>query len=415
MWLPHATPDEIKQFWQNLTTTKPGDYPLLPLLMSRWMELAPEDALTATAGTRYEAMPWAAWGKVNPELAVQEAKRRNSGYLARVLEGAAKVQPEFVRRLLDQNPGMFDLSMRTTLAKGMESDSWQSSLQFWFHWQKLESWARDDPEKSWEWALQNSSKVRGSYDDPWLGVVGPMLETDPAKVDAAIAKLPDGRVKSEIITAKAKALASSDPAAALAMLDAAEAGEPRQHLLMAIGPVLLEKDPDRSLKIFRELAASSMQQVTLLGPGEMMKSEPHWVKSQYDEWVFPLLQRDPAAVMDGLPDQVTRDIIEDWENYDLQGYGAWLAGQPPGPGKDSRSIEVARTFARGDGGYFHNNYPAAFEWVQRLSDPERRESFGEELVGDWLKENPGEADDYFSKEDALLKPAYAKLKQKGTP
>lgn len=415
MWLPRATPDELQQFWQHLTTPKPGDYPLLPLLMSRWMQVAPEAALAATAGTPYEAMPWTAWGKVNPELAVQEAKRRNSGFLARVLEGAATVHPELVRRLLDQDPGMFDLNMRSMLAKGLESDSWQTSLQLWFHWQKLEAWARDDPEKAWEWALQNPSKVSSdiSY-DPWARVVGPMLEIDPAKVDAIIAKLPDGRVKSGILAGKAKALARTDPGAALAMADAAEAGAPRRRLLEEIGPELLDSDPARSLKIFRELAEAGLEQTVLLFPGEERKDEADWLGFHYDDWIDPLLKRDPAGVMNGLPQKVADEIADDWRNYDFKGYSAWLAAQPPSFEKDSRCREAAGKLASGDGGQYQENYPAAFEWVERLSAQVSRDELGERLIGRWIEQNPAEAAAYFKREDALLKPSYEKLKQGGT-
>lgn len=414
MWLPRATPEELQQFWQHLTTTTPRDHELYPLLMGRWMELAPEAALAATAGTPYEAMPWTAWGKVNPELAVQEAKRRNCGYLAQVLEGAATVQPELVRRLLDQHPGMFDLSMRSRLAKGLETDSWQSSLQLWFHWQKLEDWARDEPGKAWDWALANPSKVSSdSGYDPWARVVGPMLETDPAQVDAILAKLPDGRVKSGILAGKAKALARTDPAAALAMADAAEPGAPRRRLLEEIGPELLESDPDRSLKIFRELAAAGIEETVLLFPGEERKNDQDWLGFHYDDWVDPLLKRDPSGVMDGLPQDIADEIADSWRNYDFKGYAAWLAEQPPGLSKDVRVREAAGKLASGDGGQYQEDYPAAFEWVGQLSAQESRDELGASLIGRWMERNPAEAAAYFAREDALLKSSYEKLKQGG--
>lgn len=413
MWLPQATPDELRQFWQHLTTTTPRDYQLLPLIMGRWMKLAPEDALAVTAGTEFEAMPWTAWGKINPELAVQEAKRRKSGYLSRVLEAAALTQPEFVRRLLDENPAMFGFDVRMMLAKGLESDSWQSALQFRFHPQKLEDWARDEPEKAWEWAMQNSSKVRVRYgsENPWAGVVGPMLEADPAALDAAIAKLPDGRVKGDIIAAKASRLADTDPTAALAMLDATEAGAPRQRLLEAIGPALFKSDPARSLQLFRELAGAGAEETMQLLPDKEQKNDRDWLGYRYDDWIAPLLKQDPAAAMKGLPETVTNEIVDKWENYDSQGYRAWLATQPAGYWKDHRCREVASTLASGNGGASQGDYPAAFEWLSHISNQDSRDSAAQQLVGDWLKQNPQQAAAYFDRDDALLKPTYEKLTQ----
>lgn len=57
-----ASPGDLATLWSNLAKERPGDYQLKHLVMMRWVELAPQQALEATLGSKDEFYTWRCWG-----------------------------------------------------------------------------------------------------------------------------------------------------------------------------------------------------------------------------------------------------------------------------------------------------------------------------------------------------------------
>ncbi|WP_035608666.1 hypothetical protein [Haloferula sp. BvORR071] len=391
LWLPNATPEELRAFWRQLVSSKSNDNRLKNLLLDRWMRIAPDDALKETAGTEDEYLPWVAWGKIDPELGVREAKARKSGYLWRVLQGAGWAQPELAKKLLAENPGYDYPAVTGAIGEGFQNVDWQTSLEYQFDSGQLAKWARYEPARAFEWALENTSRM-GSYSSPWKGLVEEMLDQEPAKLDAAIAELPAGKLRSEITVEKARALAASDPAAVMAMADAAEPGGPRNRLLAIAGPALLESDPAKSLALLREFAGSGFTVVPVIYPnGSSSNGSSSYNTLQ--SWVLPLLKQDPAGVIDVLPRETQEQAMQSWRSSDRDGFVQWVSTLSDEAARDGHYSKLAQDYRMGSP--TKESFSQAMEWTAKISNQDTRTGAAQDLMQAWYSLYREQTTQYF--------------------
>lgn len=397
MWLPQASAEELRDFWRRLVEGGSDDDTLKNLLMNRWVELAPDEAIAETLNTPDEHLPWMAWGRVNPELAAREAKARKSGQFWRVLQGAATIHPDVVIKLLEESPGYAYPAVTDAIREGFQNDGWQAALEYQYNPRTLASWSRDEPERAFEWALANASKMMDSSEGPWKNVVPQILEADPGKLDAAIASLAQGKLKSDLVAAKAKALATADPEAALAMADAAEKGAPRDRLIAIIGPTLLETDPVKSVLLLRELVSKGLMEQTTVRPNGSSGQMKSWVSGSYDSWINPLLEKDANAVLDGLSPQVANPLTDQWRSHDPEGYGEWVLDLPEGETRNHHCAEMAKNRSQQvrSGTGSTETISLAMEWTARISDAALRDGTTRSLIHHWMTTDRAATESYF--------------------
>jgi hypothetical protein len=222
------------------------------------------------------------------------------------------------------------------------------------------------------------------------------LEADPAKLDAAIASMTQGKLKSDLTVAKARALAATDPDAAMALAEAAEEGAPRNRLLAIIGPALVETDPAKSVRVLRDLVSAGLMETTSVRPNGSGSQMKPWVSDTYDSWINPLLKQDAGAVLDGLSAEAANPLTGQWRSRDPEGYGEWALSLPEGETRDYHASEMAKNLSqRNQSGIDSTEkFSRAMDWAALISDGDLREGTTRSLIHNWVSTDSGAAESY---------------------
>ena len=401
-WLGSADSASIAAWYATLIVEQPQDGNLLDLVMTRWMELDPHGALAVVAGKDLEERrAWWTWGMIDPEAAVKEAEARNSGYLTWIMRGAAFTNPKLAMQLMEKHPGMYFPGIDDTLRMGFQDQGWQGALEFSYSAYALRSWAKEEPEKAFEWALANLRQVQADWDSNsgfWQGLIGNLEE---GKVKDAIAKLPSGRIRQELETALLKRLIDRDVDAAFTQARAATTAPERVRMLAEIGSALALRDPARSLETLREVLAggegkSSVHQVLTPESGEPSRAYP----VPMGQWTERLAAQDPVKVMDLLEASPTAASMSqyvggNWMERDMEGYCQWAAQLPPSESSDQHFWRIGQRFSSNPEQPLES-YTKALEWVERIGDEDLRRDAVPNMIGRWIQGSPETAAAYFA-------------------
>jgi len=404
LWLGRARPDELAEWWPALVAEKPQDWALLDLVMIRWMELAPHEALELVAGTPEEYRAWLAWGRINPRLAAREAEARGSGFLWRVLQGAGYGDPITARELIAEYPAFDYPAVTEAIKDGLKNLGWLESLEFAYSGKTLESWAAHEPDKAFEWALANATKVN---EETWARLAEALHEGDPGRFSEAMEKFPTGALRQRLMLAQVKFLAARDPEAAISQARAAGSPEQRNHLLATLGPDLTLRDPRRSLELFREFLDSggTSRGMRVIRPNGSSFTGSSDYAGQ--EWLRSLIKQDPQTVYELTWEVgVVRegfDMHEQarnlWLSEDRKGFAAYLHGQPAGEKRDDALINTATSIVQHSHGVrappVGETMTEVLEWIAAVEETSRREVQTTQMIGEWLQRDAASAAEFF--------------------
>jgi hypothetical protein len=403
MWLGRARPAELEEWWPALVAEKPQDWELLDLVMIRWMELAPGEALDQVAGTPEEYRAWLAWGRINPRLAISEAEARGSGFLWRILQGAGFGDPITARELIEEYPAFAYPAVTDAIKDGLKNFGWIESLEYEYSSRTLQSWAAHEPEKAFEWALANAAKLD---DATWAGLAEALHDTDPNRFGEAMEKMPSGAMRQRLMMAQVKFLTARDPDAAIRL--ALDAGSPvlRNHLLAGLGPDLTLRDPRRSLELFREFldTGGTNPGMRVVRPNGSSFTGSSDARGQ--EWLRSLIKQDPQTVYEltwevGIVREgvdlhgQARDL---WLGQDRKGYAAYLHAQPPGEDRDDAFINAAKSIEQrsyGSRAPVRETMTEVMDWLSAVEEAPRRELQTSTMIGEWLQRDAPSAAEFF--------------------
>lgn len=402
LWLGSADAAGLAACYASLIAEQPQDGDLLDLLMTRWMELDPLGALAVVSGKDLEERrAWWTWGMIDPEAAVKEAEARNSGYLTWIMRGAAFTNPQLAMKLMALHPGMYFPGIDDTLRMGFQDQGWREALEFSYSSYALRSWAKEEPDKAFEWALDNLRKVQADRDSNssfWQGLIGNLEESE---VKDAIAKLPSGRTRQELETALFKRLIDRDVDGAFTQARAAATAPERVRMLAEIGSALALRDSARSLDTLRELLASgegksSVSQVLTPESGKPSQSYP----TPVGQWTERLAAQDPVKVMDLLESSSTgtglsQYVGRNWMERDIEGYSQWAWQLPPGASSDQHFWRISQHLSSNPEQPLES-YTKALAWVERIGNEDMRRDGVPNMIQRWIRGSPETAATYFA-------------------
>jgi hypothetical protein len=417
-WLGQATAAEIGEWWPTLAAEKPQDGGLLELVMVRWMELDPLAAMAQVAGTAEEFRAWWAWGKVNPTVAMRQAKAFKSGYVWRVLQGAGAGDPLTAIRLAEENPEFAYPAVEDAIKDGLKNIGWRDSLEYRFDSSTLRDWAEYEPDRAFAWALDHASKV-----DPatWTKLVERSNESDPSHVPQVLATLAAGTTRQSLLLAQLAWTAARNLDDALIMAAAAESPTLRNRMLSLIGKNLAPTDPARSLELFREVLANGGDESArrVIRPDGESSSQSG--DSPLETWLDLLMEQDPAkalAITRAAGDSTLEERARaTWLARDFAGFTAALHELPEGDRRDREMDHVVRFLTtKAPERSLLEAFPDALEWTAAITNPTLRSNRAKSVIESWMMRDEAAAAAYFAADGEATdeqRAAYAELKGGG--
>jgi hypothetical protein len=402
LWLGRANAAEIAQWWPALAGEKPQDWGLLNLVMVRWVELDPLAALARVSGTAEEFRAWWAWGKVDPILAMRQAKAFKSGHIWRVIQGAGAGDPLTAIRLAEENPEFAYPAVEEAIKDGLKDLSWRDSLDYRYAAATLREWAKYEPDRAFAWALDHAPKVDAAT---WTKLVEHLNESDPAQVTQALEKLPAGVTRQNVLLAQVAWTARHKLDDALLLAAAAESPTLRNRMLTQIGSSLATSDPARSLALFREVLENGGDQSERRVIRPDGESTSRSGESPTEVWLDLLIGHDPAKVVeitraagDHRLEEMARTL---WLNRDFAGYTAAVRDLPEGEPRDRELDNLAAYLTRhpapaGSAVVF----PDALDWAAAISNPALRSNRARAVIESWLSYDEESAAAYFAEDGA---------------
>jgi hypothetical protein len=425
MWVGRARPEELAEWWSALVAENPQDWGLLDLLMIRWMELAPDEALAVVAGTPEEYLAWMAWGRINPRLAAREAEARGSGFLWRVLQGAGYGDPVTARELLAEYPAFGYPAVKNAIQQGLKNLGWLEALEFAYDGKLLESWAAHEPEKAYEWALKHDAKIS---QETWRNL-GANHGNDPDRFNKILETIPSGQMRQRLMLAQVEFLAARDLDAAISFAQSADSPMLRNRLLAALGQELTVRDPQRSFELFREFTESGginsgMQVMHPNGSSFFPNTD-----TPEREWLRSLIKQNPQAAYDLTREtNLSRErvylhwqVSDLWLSEDRHGFAAHLHEQPPGVHRDEAFIRAASIIVKQSDGRQLNGtqipvretMAEVMDWIAAVDEAPKREIHSTILIHEWLERDAPSAAEFFGDSgpaNSEQRALYSKLK-----
>ena len=415
LWLARASATEISEWWPSLAAEKPQDHGLLDLVMVRWVELDPLSALARVTGTSEEFRAWWAWGKVDPALAIKQAKAFKCGHIWRVIQGAGAGDPLVAIRLAEEHPEFAYPAVEDAIKEGLKNLGWRESLDYQFSDSTLQSWARYEPDRAFQWALEHAPKVDAGT---WTVLVEQLNESDPSQVSQALAKLPAGITRQNLLLAQLTWTASRNLDDALLMAAAAESPTLRNRMLLAIGSNLTSTDPTRSLAMFREVMENGGDDTArrVIRPDGSSSSQSG--DSPLESWLDALMGQEPAEAMAITRAAGDSDLENrartNWLARDFSGYSAALREMPEGDMRDRELAGVAQFLtASANARATADDFSDALEWASAITNPALRSERARSVIETWVRRDEASAAAYFGEEGkaaADLRATYQEMK-----
>ncbi len=244
----------------------------------------------------------------------------------------------------------------------------------------LGTWARKDPEASWQWYLEKRDSdeinVGPMGSDTYLQMIfGGMADRNLDRAIERLRELDDDQARRMASFGIANT-AAMDPEKREAFLDKTATMEDdlRLNVRQSVIGQWAMMDTDGAMDWIRGLPAEERAELANSSGYSFMWADP--------EKGAEFLLED--ATEETLP-QRYQTIISAWANRDPNAAGEWLNAQPASPAQDGARSSFAMQVARRDP-------ESAMEWAKTVSDESRRFSAVHNVYLQWRKKDADAAD-----------------------
>ena len=328
-WLCDAGTEELRDFIKALTATPVEGSSFADAIFLRWAELDVQEAVAWGSAHGYALMAWWSWGKLDPEAALAAAaERKEMVNGAEALRGIAQINPERARRLMEKYPQFIMRGSLEGMAWGLTRSDPKAAAECSLRTVSAASdgivsgWAYKDPRAALAWAQGVSSTAQRNR--ALRAVIGQFESTSPELAGAAIAAMPPGKTKHQLLTVHAGELARRDPAAGIAYARDVPSPGLRAIALASVAGALAAEHPREALALLREEPRAQVDY------GPYTTDAP---PTQMD--VLKAIGRsaplDALAFTESLGPQATSAravVFEAWSDADVTQASRWLAAQP---------------------------------------------------------------------------------------
>lgn len=371
--ISQSTTEELASFWQVLLAEEPTDNILRILVMLRWLELAPTQAMKVATESSYESQAWNMWGRVDPNSALAAAEKAGRSQLRAVVIEIAGDDPRRAMKLLERFP---DLEVKRAIHRGLaKHEGYEVALEYDFQINSLGLWASSHPRDAINWATDHQDLLKKPRD--WERLANHLYEADPTYLDEVIARLPpDNDARRALESHLISNLAQSDPERAIALR---EEGAHSRYVLASIGKTIAPNHPERSLALFRDL-----------------HDENPLHAAQAGDWIRELIAHgDPAALANIAAESNSRAlprIADRWMWQDRSGFGEWAASRPAEE-RDQHYRQLTEATLESNMELHHPDiYHEAMSWAGRVQNEETRQTAIRYAVLSWRENQPESAE-----------------------
>jgi hypothetical protein len=397
LWATEASAEDIAQLWIELSE-KPANQgrSVLPLLLKRWVELDPNEAVRRLAGTLAgNGEAWTLWARLDPDAALAAARASNrKRSIEWVIRGIAEVNPNRALELVESDPSLAIFvisSIATQLAKaGNYEQALNLKIRYGstFNSRELEVWAAADPHAAMRWCLAHPFTDKTNRDT----VYKTFLDQYPDQANELLAILPDRSTRAEFAEFRMAKLLEKSPETAATFVKSQQDPLARQALAISLGKKIAQTHWEIAADLYRDLAASD----ALLVPRSVcihLSDTDH--RSQLEEpasrtLLMEMTEKNPAATFQ-MAEQIAKEknipelldpVVNTWIYSDRFGFSDFLAKQPPSETRDQWSGELALQLV--------NNmdpqkcdFPSSIAWGISIQNPELRNKILDQSISSW--------------------------------
>ncbi|MEK7949503.1 hypothetical protein WKV53_03295 [Luteolibacter sp. Y139] len=400
LWLPHASLEEVQEFWNHLMENPAVPDELIVLVMARWVALDPAGAIKAKRPGLGPSRAWEAWAYSDPKAAHRAAVDSGDDQIQMlVMQAIASRDPDYVLKLMEEG----DMASRRSASRVVDAFLAQRSyeramdvtLRFSSGLNKdkiFREWAKQDAAEALKWGLQQPKLVSTINKDDEL--MRDIARQNEAAVPEILAKLPAGDIKQRLQGAYVKALAERDPE--VAMRFASDIGSPllRDNLLGTIGASLAGSKPEAAAGILSKL----LDEGRSLGEHPVIVFFPEgsrqWTstESPLDGFGKALVERMPEQALDTAMQNAEKpayrkaalQLADMAMERDAWDFGGWLDRQPAGGVRDELILHFSSHLVE-EG---EPAYAEALSWAAAMSDARQRDEQLSDLLSRWKSKDP---------------------------
>lgn len=400
LWQLDATENELATFWAGYRTREKRDMNVMDLLFSQWTRMNPRAAIEAAKGTGNDGIPWWAWAIHDPNAAIAAARDAPSEMAGFVMRAIGQFHPDRALRVLEENPGFAQWNSIEGIARGLTRTDPVAALEFqrehdrMYDSKAMEKLTRDDPHAAMEW-LHNQSGRNDSYSEQ--AFLRTLERENPELLDELAAGAPSGELKWKLEQAAFRHLAEENPAEALSQARAAASPRLAAEQLAVVGRAMVEENPQGALDIFQELFKACPDPInhTIWTRYPNGASGSGGSINGVQEFINGLVAWDPQAAMAAVTSQENSNIIKAvsgaWAEHDLDGFGTWVNGQPPGAAYDQGALIIAEHLTS------QEEFSEAMDWATRVTDPEKTLYPVSNAFMNWMRHDREAAMDWYGK------------------
>lgn len=393
LWSLQASPEKLREHWEAVMAAGEADGRELDHLMMLWVRRDPEGALEHTKGGEQEFR--CLWGlaKLDSERALAEVDPKSLYNMTILLRGIGQTNPEFAMALREQYPNHTWHMVVQGIVDGLFDDDPEGALNYAISEgvgdnEKYRMWATRDPIRAFNWGLANE-EFAGHLLDELLPV---FLAEDENHVNGEIDRLPTGEFKLELIAARAKLLAGTDPDSALQLVEDQEGSLGKKAVRNAIGEAVVHKDPVLAREIL----------------GFLFEDEPHRTSSDLfrRNWVNTLIDEDPMGVLElakekggsetpGRANYLETGALKEWAKRDHDGAVDWLADQAEGEHRDRLSSALVNFQLERN----IQDYSSLLDLMDGMKDREGQRGLAGRILRNWKRSDAKGMEAYFESEN----------------
>jgi len=236
-------------------------------------------------------------------------------------------------------------------------------------------WLADtDLPKALEWAATLDEEQQQTA---LAGVLEQAAHANPGTVVAHLEKIPEGRVRNQIIARTADEWAERDPEAAMEWAESL--GEDERILAVGeIAETVFETDPDRAEDIVDLIPGTEARREVL---GQIARLRATVDVREAVEWVATLPDEDRGGAWAG--------VAREWASIDPQGAADYVAGADDPVAYKQLVSALSSSWSQRD--------PAgAAEWARTLDDERAQRDAMYRIVETWSREDPAAAGEFVS-------------------
>lgn len=406
LWLPHASLEEVKAFWDYLVD-HPASDELKVLVLARWVALDPAGAMKARGEREGGLRAWEAWAYWDSRAAHRAAlDSGDAKALAAVMQVLATRDPDYVLKLIDDgvaNPGVARRVMDGFLAQRSYERALEVSLRFGVVMDKSKiytEWAKQDPLEALKWGSHQPKLVDSINSDDMI--MRDIARQHGAAIPEILGKLPSGEIKGRLQKAYIRDLAAKDPAAAIRFASEANTPSMRDNLLGSVGMITAATQPEAAAEVFTKLLDSGRS----LGEHPVMVFFPEgprkWtsIDSPLEGFGKALAEHMPEKALDTAMLSADKpayhkaalqlaDMLMERDAWD---FGGWLDRQPASETRDEMIQQFSSHLVSGR----EPAYAEALSWAAATSDVRQRDAQLSQLITRWKSKDPAACQRYLA-------------------